>query len=97
MHIGAGRILLHLPESQGLKSRRQAARSLTARIHRRFNVAVAEEDDNQLWQRLTLLVCAVSSDADYAGELIARVVAFIEETRPDLVVLDCQVELLSGV
>ena len=97
MHIGACRISLYLPESQSLKSRRQIARSLTARIRNKFNVAVAEDGDNELWQRLTLLVCAVSSDAAIANEMMSQVAAFIEETRPDLELLDYGVELISGV
>ena len=97
MHIGACRIFLHLPESQSLKSRRQIARSLTARIRNKFNVSVAEDGDNDLWQRLTLLVCAASSDAAIANEMVSQVVTFIEETRPDLELLDYGMELISGV
>lgn len=97
MHIGACRLTLRLPESQSLKSRRQAARSLTTRIRNRFNVAVAEDADNARWQRLTLLVCAASSEAAHANEILSQVVSFVEQTRPDLEVLDYQVELISGV
>lgn len=97
MHIGACRLTLYLPDSHSLKARRQVSRSVAARIRNKFNVAVAEEADNELWQRLTLLVCSASSDASHANEMLTEVVAFVEETRPDLEVLDCQVELISGV
>ena len=97
MHIGAGRLTLHLPDSHSLKARRQVARSLSARIRNKFNVAVAEDSEDARWQRLTLLVCAASNDAAHANEMVSQVAAFVEETRPDLELLDCQVEIISGV
>ena len=97
MHIGACRLTLYLPESHSLKDKRQVARSLTARIRNKFNVAVAEDADNELWQRLTLLVCAASNDGAHANEMLSHVADFVEEARPDLEIVDYQVELISGV
>ena len=42
LHIGVCRLMLHLPDANSLKAKRQVARSLTARIRNQFNVAVAE-------------------------------------------------------
>ena len=97
MHIGVCRIMLHLPESGSLKDKRQVARSLSARIRNKFNVAVAEVEDQELWQRLTLAVCCVSTDPAHANEMVSKVVAFIEESRRDLELLDYQTEIISGV
>ena len=97
MHIGAARLFLYLPESQSLKDRRQVARSLSARIRNKFNVAAAEDTEDEAWQRLTLLVCAASSEASHANSMLSQVVSFVEETRPDLELLDYQVEIISGV
>ena len=97
MHIGVCRIMTHLPESNSLKAKRQVARSLTTRIRNQFNVAVAEVDDNDLWQRLTLGICCVSNDSAHANEMLSRVVSFVEESRGDLVLLDYETEIISGV
>ncbi len=97
MHVGTARLTLYLPESHSLKDRRQVGRSLSARIRNKFNVSVAEEADNDLWQRLTLLVCAASNEAAHANAMISEVVSFVEETRPDLELLDYNVEIISGV
>ena len=97
MHIGVCRIMLHLPDSASLKDKRQVARSLSARIRNTFNVAVAEVADQELWQRLTLAVCCVSTDSSHANEMVSKVVAFIEESRQDLELLDYQTEIISGV
>lgn len=97
MHIGVCRIMLHLPESASLKDKRQVSRSLSARIRNSFNVAVAEVGDHELWQRLTLAVCCVSTDSAHANEMVSKVVDFIEETRRDLELLDYETEIISGV
>ena len=97
MHIGVCRIMLHLPDSASLKDKRQVARSLSARIRNTFNVAVAEVEDQELWQRLTLAVCCVSTDASHANEMVSKVVEFVEESRRDLELLDYQTEIISGV
>ena len=97
MHIGVCRIMLHLPESASLKDKRQVSRSLFARIRNSFNVAVAEVEDHELWQRLTLAVCCVSTDSAHANEMVSKVVNFIEETRRDLELLDYETEIISGV
>lgn len=97
VHIGVGRLDLLLPESHSLKDRRQVSRSLTARIRQQFNVGVAEAPEPRLWRRLTLVVCCVSSDADLASEVVAGVAAFVEQSRPDLQLLDCHTEIISGV
>ena len=97
MHIGVCRIMLHLPESASLKDKRQVSRSRSARIRNSFNVAVAEVEDHELWQRLTLAVCCVSTDSAHANEMVSKVVEFIEETRRDLELLDYETEIISGV
>ena len=77
--------------------KRQVSRSLSARIRNKFNVAVAEVEDQELWQRLTLAVCCVSTDASHANEMVSNVVAFVEESQRDLELLDFQTEIISGV
>ena len=88
---------LHLPESSSLKEKRQVARSLTDRIRNRFNVAVAEVEDSDMRQRLTLGLCCVSNDRGHADAMLAGIISFIEESRLDVDLLDVQTEIISGV
>ena len=97
LHLAAGRLTLHLPAAHSLKERRQAARSLTARLRNKFNVAVAEAGEDDRWQVLTLLVCAVSNDAAHAQEQVAAAADFAAEIRPDLELMEWTVEVISGV
>ncbi len=88
---------MFLPDSQSLKAKRQIARSVVARIRNQFNVTVAEADDNDLWQRLTLGVCCLSNDTKHANEILSNVVAFVEKSRDDLELLDYETEIIAGL
>ncbi len=97
MHVGVCRLTLHLPEASSLKEKRQISRSLTDRIRNRFNVAVAEVEDADRRQRLTIGVCCVSNDRGHADAMLSSLLNFIEESRRDVEVLDVQTEIISGV
>ena len=88
---------MFLPDSQSLKAKRQIARSVVARIRNQFNVTVAEADDNDLWQRLTLGVSCLSNDTKHANEILSNVVAFVEKSRDDLELLDYETEIIAGL
>ena len=88
---------LFLPDSHSLKAKRQVARSVATRIRNQFNVTVAEADDNDLWQRLTLGICCLSNDTKHANETLSNVVAFVEKSRDDLELLDYETEIISGL
>ncbi len=97
MHIGVCRVSLFLPGVQSLKGKRQIARSLTSRIQNQFNVAVAEVEDQELWQRLTLGICCISNDSNHANQILSNVVSFVESQHRDLEVLDYETEIITGV
>jgi len=62
MPIGVLTLELHLPQAHSLKEKRMVVRSLKDRLRSRFNVAVAELDHQDLWQRAVLGVVSISSD-----------------------------------
>ncbi len=62
MFVGVLRLSLHLPSPGSLKSKRHLLRSAIDRVRARFDVAVAEVGDNDLWQRSVLGVAAVGND-----------------------------------
>jgi uncharacterized protein YlxP (DUF503 family) len=94
MHIGLCTIDLRLPGNGSLKGKRSIIKSIVTRVSREFNVSVAEVDAQNLWQRAVLGVACVSSSADYAHGQLERVVQWIETHRPDVVLLDYQIEML---
>ena len=99
MHLGIMRIALRLPQSRSLKTRRQTASSLTGRIRARFNVSASQDAtaDGEAWQSLTITVAAVASAPAGAEAMLTEVADYIAATRPDLELLYCETEIISGV
>ena len=64
---------LHIEGAHSLKDKRQVLRSLKDRLRGQFNVAVAELDHTDLWQRATLRVVSVSDSRDYLDGLMQSV------------------------
>ncbi|HEY4036016.1 MAG TPA: DUF503 domain-containing protein [Ktedonobacteraceae bacterium] len=95
MVIGVCQITLHLPDSHSLKEKRQIVKSIIARVHNQFEVAVAEVENNDLWQLATLGMSCVSNSSQHASEVLERVRNYIEETRPDLIISNLETEILQ--
>ena len=64
---------LRMEAAHSLKDKRQVLRSLKDRLRGKFNVAVAELDSNDLWQRATVGVVSVSGSKDYLTGLMQNV------------------------
>ncbi len=94
MHVSVCQIELRLPENHSLKGKRQVIKSITTRIQNRFNVSVAEVDDNDLWQLATIGISCVSNDKRYTNEVLSRVVSFITDSRFEIEILDYEIEIL---
>jgi len=92
MLIGACTVDLHVPESGSLKNKRYIVKSLKDRIKKNFNVSISEIGHHDLWQRSVLGIAVVSTDAQFAHKVLAKVVDFIRsETR--VVLIDYSVEI----
>jgi uncharacterized protein len=95
MVIGVCEISLHLPDCHTLKEKRQIVKSIIARVRNQFEVAIAEVEDNDLWQVATLGVSCVSNSKQHAGDALERVRRYIEETRPDVLISKFESELIT--
>ena len=79
MFVCVARISLDIPASGSLKSKRQVVRRITDRVKARFNAAVAEVDENDLWQRAVIALAVVSNDKPHVNEQMDKILHFIEE------------------
>ena len=75
MPIGLLTLEIHLPDARSLKDKRQLIRSLKDRLRGRFNVAVAELDHQELWQRALVGVVSLSGDAKHLEQSLQAVFA----------------------
>ena len=94
MIIGICQIDLHLPDSHSLKNKRSIVRSIVARVSQNFNVSIVELDHQDFWQSTRLGVACISNQSAYAHRQLERIVRWIEQNRPDVDLVDYQIELL---
>jgi uncharacterized protein YlxP (DUF503 family) len=95
MSVALATLLLRLPENSSLKGKRQVLKSIQQRLHNRFNVSVAEMDHNDAWQLSGIAICAVANTAAHASEVVSKAIAYIEELRLDIEIVEEETELLD--
>src|SRR5262249_60717956 len=79
MFTCVSRVTLAIPESGSLKHQRQILRRITDRLKARFNVAVAEVDDNDLWQKATIGLAVVGNERRHVNEQMDKIIHSVEE------------------
>jgi uncharacterized protein YlxP (DUF503 family) len=71
--IGVLTLEMRLENSHSLKDKRHVVQSLKERLRHKFNVAVAEIDCQDLWQRGVVAIVTVSSDHGHAALVLQSV------------------------
>ena len=71
--IGVLTLELRLENSHSLKEKRHVVQSLKERLRHKFNVAVAEIDYQDLWQRAAVAAVTVSADHGHAASVLQSV------------------------
>ena len=71
--IGVLTLELRLEESHSLKDKRHVVKGLKDRLRHKFNVAVAEIDYQDLWQRSVIAAVTVSGDHARAESVLQLV------------------------
>lgn len=79
MFVCVARLTLQIPESGSLKAKRQVLRRVTERVKARFNVAVAEVDDQDLWQKASIALAVVGNERRHVDEQMEKIIHFVEE------------------
>lgn len=96
MHIGVCMLKFRLPENGSLKGKRQVLKSIIERVKNRYNVSIAEVDDNDSWQLMSLGITCVSNSASHANEVLSKVVNFIQNSKFDVELLDYEIEIIPA-
>jgi uncharacterized protein YlxP (DUF503 family) len=69
---------LLLPGCSSLKEKRSVIKSMKDRLHRQFNLSVAETDHQDLHQRAELAACVVSSEQRHANSVLSSADQLVE-------------------
>jgi uncharacterized protein YlxP (DUF503 family) len=68
MPIGLLTLEIHISDARSLKDKRQVVRSLKDRLCAHYNLAVAELEHQDLWQRARIGVVSISGDGKHLEE-----------------------------
>ncbi|EFI41352.1 hypothetical protein HMPREF0629_01410 [Peptoniphilus sp. oral taxon 386 str. F0131] len=93
MVVGTCKIKLRLFSPNSLKEKRKIIKSLIERLKNKFNISIAEVEDNDLWQSSVIGIAVVSNDSIFADEVINKVLNFIENFN-DVEIIECDIEML---
>jgi uncharacterized protein YlxP (DUF503 family) len=84
MVVGLLSVELFIPYAQSLKDKRMVLRSIKDRV-KKFNVAVAEVEHQDVWQRAGLGIVAISTTTEHVDRELAAVADEIERDEPGLI------------
>jgi uncharacterized protein YlxP (DUF503 family) len=77
MTVGIARLTLFLPDSHSLKEKRMVLRRVKDRARQKFNAAIAEVEDNDVWQRAVLGVAVLGNEGRFVESALDEVVRFV--------------------
>ena len=92
MLVALERFDLRIPGCTSLKQKRHVVKSLQAGLRQKFNVAVAEVDHHDQWQRTTLAVSAVAAQGYHLRRVMHEVERFVDR-QPSVELIGHQVSL----
>jgi len=83
MPVGVLTLEIQIPYSHSLKEKRAVLLKVRDRLRGRFNVAIAELDHQDVWQRATLGIVSISDSQKYLEGLFQQVLAETERILGD--------------
>ncbi len=87
-------IHLHIPGCSSLKEKRGALKPLIARLHREFNVSVAEMDLQDKWQEAVIVCAMVGNERGHLESALQNVAKWMEAHWTDGNIIDQRIEVL---
>jgi uncharacterized protein len=92
--IGILTLQLHLPGCASLKEKRGRLKPLLARLHREFNLSVAEMELLDKWHESVIACAMVGNDSAHLQRSLQAVAKWVEYNWPDVQLVEEHIELL---
>jgi uncharacterized protein YlxP (DUF503 family) len=80
MHIGSLVIEIMVYSSASLKEKRYVLKGLKDRLKHKFNIAVAEIDYQDKWQRSKIGIVTISNDYGHVQNSLQQVFSFLDQS-----------------
>lgn len=95
MNIGLLTIIISLPGCKSLKEKRSRIKPLITRLHREFNVSVAEIYLNDIRDRASIGCALISNEPDFSQKALHAIVHWVEVNWPDVMLEDDHIEIIT--
>ena len=92
--IGVLSLHLHLPGCSSLKEKRGRIKPLLARLHKEFNVSVAEMDLHDKWQDAVISCAMVGNENAHLQQSLQAIADWTAQNWLDISVVDNYIELI---
>lgn len=79
MFVCVARVVIDIPAAGSLKGKRQVLRRVTDRVKAKFNVAVAEVEDNDVYTRGVIALAVVGNERRHVNEMMDKILQYIED------------------
>ena len=80
MIIGTLELKLHAPWVSSLKEKRMVVKSIIAKTKNKFNVSIAEVDEQDTHQTIILGIACVAGTVSQSDSILDHVITFIENS-----------------
>ena len=87
-------IHLHLPTCASLKEKRGCIKPLISRLHREFNISVAEIDLNDKWQEAVIGCAMIGNDHAFLQSALGNVAKWVEGNWSDGDIIEQKIEII---
>jgi uncharacterized protein YlxP (DUF503 family) len=94
MAIGLLTIKIHIPGCSSLKEKRRRLKPLLTRLHREFNISVAEIELQDIWQSAVIACVLVSNDNGHTQRALQQIIHWIETSWPDVTITGEKLEII---
>jgi uncharacterized protein YlxP (DUF503 family) len=75
--VGTLKLRFVLRESHSLKDKRRVIKSLKDTMSNKFNISVAETDEQDVWQTAQIGVAVVGTDTPFVQSVLTQVVNYV--------------------
>lgn len=93
MIIGTGKVYLYAEWVQSLKEKRMIVKSIIAKVKHRFNVSIAEVENQDYHKTIVIGIACVTNSSRLANSIIQNVIDYIENNTEALIE-NVQIEVL---
>jgi uncharacterized protein YlxP (DUF503 family) len=95
MVIGVLTLQIQLSGCKSLKEKRNHLKPLIARLHREFNLSVAEIAQQDVWDEATIGCVMISNEHQFAESSLQTVVHWLNKYWPDVLLVDDHIEIIN--